>query len=423
MAFISSHLPFIGHKAYRQSILQANRLLEANNAGNDDNNNEADEEEFTEKELPAWRTYAKMILPHVGLILLSFVYIVGGAFAFYHLEGPNEVSIRDSNLRQIAIYKEQMLNDMWNLVNSDTPKAVIEATAAAHVDNVTRMLFDAFDTHFITAKHLRAENGGEDEHSWTYTTALFFTATLLTTIGYGNLVPVTLWGRMFCVLYALFGVPLILITVADIGKFMSEQISKLYERYKKARLRWLEQSDSKREFLFQENQNNQNNNLMSGLEESSGIPMSLITIILLGYIAIGAVLLGLWEKWDFFTGFYFTFITMTTVGFGDIVPLNKSFFVVDLLYIIIGLAITTMCIDLVGIQYIHKIHYVGRAMKDARFAIVNVGGKMVHVPDIMRYASVLQQKYGKKPAEQTDEYVKGSFIPQDIHLIKYIDYT
>ncbi|CAJ0580958.1 unnamed protein product, partial [Mesorhabditis spiculigera] len=341
------------------------------------------EQQFPETEVPAWRTYAKMILPHVGLILLSFFYIVG--------------------------------------VNSDLSKEAVEAAAVAHVDNVTKMLFDAFDTHFITARHLETDEAvyGEEEHSWTYTTALFFTATLLTTIGYGNLVPVTLWGRMFCVLYALFGVPLILITVADIGKFMSEQISNLYAKYKKARTRWLDHGGT----LFHDDANKEDANLIDGLDEQSGIPMSLITIILLGYIALGAVLLGLWENWDFFKGFYFTFITMTTVGFGDIVPLNKSFFVVDLLYIIIGLAITTMCIDLVGIQYIHKIHYVGRAMKDARFAIVNVGGKMVHVPDIMRYASVLQQKYGKKTADPNDELVKGSFIPQDIHLIKYIDYS
>ena len=50
-----------------------------------------------------------------------------------------------------------------------------------------------------------------------------------------------------------------------------------------------------------------------------------------------------------------------------------------------------MCIDLVGIQYIRKIHYFGRAIQDARYALVNVGGRMVHVPDLMRYASVLHQ--------------------------------
>ncbi|VDK60558.1 unnamed protein product [Gongylonema pulchrum] len=90
------------------------------------------------------------------------------------------------------------------------------------------------------------ENLEEEEYSWTFTTALFFTATLLTTIGrllrfqqgyvkvffagYGNLVPLTFQGRMFCIIYALFGVPLILITVADIGKFLSENIVWLYAK-------------------------------------------------------------------------------------------------------------------------------------------------------------------------------------------------
>lgn len=80
-----------------------------------------------------------------------------------------------------------------------------------------------------------------------------------------------------------------------------------------------------------------------------------------------------------------------------------------------------MCIDLVGIQYIRKIHYFGRAIKDARFALVNVGGKMVHVPDLMRYASVLQQKYGhKKPHENV--FVKGAYRPKDLHKIRFVSF-
>lgn len=41
-----------------------------------------------------------------------------------------------------------------------------------------------------------------------------------------------------------------------------------------------------------------------------------------------------------------------------------------------GLAITTMCIDLVGVQYIRKIHYFGRKIQDARSALAVVGGKV-----------------------------------------------
>ena len=36
---------------------------------------------------------------------------------------------------------------------------------------------------------------------------VFFCTTILTTIGYGNIAPVTTYGRVFCILFAIIGVP------------------------------------------------------------------------------------------------------------------------------------------------------------------------------------------------------------------------
>uniref|UniRef100_A0A0N5BW18 Potassium channel subfamily K member 18 n=1 Tax=Strongyloides papillosus TaxID=174720 RepID=A0A0N5BW18_STREA len=393
-----------------------------------------EEQEFINP-MPLWKKYGKLILFHIGLCFLSLLYIIGGAFIFFHFERPNELAIRSENVNKINEEKAKMLSHVWEMLNDDSlSKEYIEAQAMEHIDNVTRLLFEAFDTHYITATHLnQGIDSSEDEYSWTITTAIFFTTTLLTTIGYGNLVPTSFYGRLFCIVYALFGVPLILITVADIGKFLSENIIRLYGAYTRAKKKINKKYNEKinnnnnitsidGQFEEEDDDNTKEKDqlMQFGLGNYVAIPILLIVTILLSYMTIGALIIANLEGWHFFEGFYFSFITMTTVGFGDIVPLNHRFFFFDLAYIIVGLAITTMCIDLFGVQYIRKIHYFGRAIKDARFALVNVGGKMVHVPDLMRYASVLQQKYGQK--KNNNEDIKGAYAPKDLPLIRYIDY-
>lgn len=54
---------------------------------------------------------------------------------------------------------------------------------------------------------------------------MYFAGTLFTTIGYGDIACVTAVGRIATVLYSLMGIPLMLITLNELGKFMYSNIT------------------------------------------------------------------------------------------------------------------------------------------------------------------------------------------------------
>ena len=68
--------------------------------------------------------------------------------------------------------------------------------------------------------------------SWDFIQSVFFSTTILTTIGYGNISPVTFPGRLFCILFAIVGIPFTLSVIADIGQILATIISKVWEQYK-----------------------------------------------------------------------------------------------------------------------------------------------------------------------------------------------
>lgn len=112
-----------------------------------------------------------------------------------------------------------------------------------------------------------------------------------------------------------------------------------------------------------------------GLRHESVVPTYLCVLVMTGYIAGGALLFSQWEPdWSFQDAAYFCFITLTTIGFGDFVPgvakmgTNKEYdansenLVLCALYVFIGLAFIGMCIDLMQVDVINKIKWLGRVI-------------------------------------------------------------
>ena len=66
--------------------------------------------------------------------------------------------------------------------------------------------------------------------------------------------------------------------------------------------------------------------LLTRVEESTELqaPVWLAVVLMIVWLSIDAFIFMALEGWSFSKSLYFLFITLTTIGFGDIVPENKA---------------------------------------------------------------------------------------------------
>ncbi|KAG8010146.1 Potassium channel subfamily K member 5 [Nibea albiflora] len=135
---------------------------------------------------------------------------------------------------------------------------------------------------------------GETHRStWDWSNSVIFASTIVTTIGFGNVAPKTQGGRVFCILYGLCGIPLCLVWISRLGSFFGDRAKRLSQVMIRKGV-----SVKKIQFtctaLF----------LLWGLFVHLVIPPVLFMYV---------------EGWTYLEGLYYSFITLTTVGFGDYV--------------------------------------------------------------------------------------------------------
>ena len=88
---------------------------------------------------------------------------------------------------------------------------------------------------------------GTFSYKWTPPNAILFTMTTLTMIGYGNIAPRTSSGQMFCMVYTVFGLALMMLFLANIGNMMARTVKRSYSRlacrWCRVRRRWSERPE------------------------------------------------------------------------------------------------------------------------------------------------------------------------------------
>jgi hypothetical protein len=84
---------------------------------------------------------------------------------------------------------------------------------------------------------------------------------------------------------------------------------------------------------------------------------------------LGAVLFKYWEGWELLQSSYFCFITLATIGFGDVTP-GRDFsdpmanvrLIIGSCYSIFGMAILSMSFNLMQEEMTAKFRWIGRKM-------------------------------------------------------------
>jgi potassium channel subfamily K protein len=105
-------------------------------------------------------------------------------------------------------------------------------------------------------------------------------------------------------------------------------------------------------------------------EERVSVPLTITMAVIGFYIFMGALLFGVWEKWEALDASYFCFVTVSTIGFGDIVPGSANFetkedqykMIVIAIYMLFGLALLSMCFSLIQEEIATKFKWVGEKL-------------------------------------------------------------
>ncbi|CAD5215049.1 unnamed protein product [Bursaphelenchus xylophilus] len=389
------------------------------------------------------KKYLRLVLPHVALVLVVCIYAMVGAFIFHSIESPHEDMLKRDGIAKINNVRTDLIELIWEksggsgYVNQEEWVRQMSRALETFNQNLYKVYKDQYvrygdvrmskaerdprEKRHRSSSKSRSESGGK---LWTSSSSLFFAATTMATIGYGNVVPVTMKGRLFCVAFALFGAPLAIITIGDLGKFLSECTIWLYKKMLEGK-RWckitLVRMMSKNEKMDSEADTETGDSERNGQIDwedfdRTEVPVFLVFIILLLYIAFGGVLFSYIESWSYMDAFYYCFVSLTTIGFGDLVPERHEYILLMLIYLGVGLAVTTMCIDLVGIKYIQKIHYFGRKFRGTDILQMLKRRRMIERKLAMGNTEDVMQMIHHVVQEQQKEVQQAKPAPPKLNL-------
>lgn len=219
---------------------------------------------------------------NVRLFILSAFYIlflVIGASIFSAIEAPQEINI----IRNLRNLRSQFLQEHTCVRDEDLENLIV---AVINANN----------------RGVSAVNNATMEPNWSFGQSLFFSSTVITTIGYGHVTPLSEGGRVFCIVYALIGIPITLILLtAYVERLMIP--TTLCLQFLNSRLGHLYQAFHIRILHL--------------------CIVGVLVLTLFFFIPAG-IFAYLEPDWDYLDSLYYCFISLTTIGLGDLIPGDSS---------------------------------------------------------------------------------------------------
>lgn len=254
-------------------------------------------------------------------------YLSIGAAIFQILEEPNWISAKDKYLLE----KKNILKK-YDCLTKEALDDILEIVAEAAGQGV-------------------AITGEKHRNTWDWGNSVIFAATIVTTIGYGNVAPKTERGRVFCILYGLCGIPLCLVWISQLGSFFGDRARRLSQVL-------IRKGISVKKVQF------------------TCTACFLLWGLIVHLVIPPFVFMSL-EEWTYLEGLYFSFITLTTVGFGDYVAgvnpniqYPRLYRVFAEVWIYMGLAWLSLFFSW-NVHMVVKAHKVFRKRRQQRHQLLN----------------------------------------------------
>ncbi|CAB01238.5 Potassium channel domain-containing protein [Caenorhabditis elegans] len=255
--------------------------------------------------------HKKIGFRHVCMLLLVLLYTLLGAALFFSIESRHEHETMHFHKRKL----DRIIYEIAQTLE-------LEVLDPMKLTNITQM------EYFITRAYVKLLNA-EDLYSgstfykhedpknlkWTYGSAFFFSMNVYTTTGYGSIAPSSSLGKALVIVYGLIFVPLTAVVIRDLGQWALLYLTKMYtiliDSFRRVR-GFVDKLDE---------------------DEIITLPIKFSVSVMILYLLSATMFIFEYDELSgppdsgisFFHAFYFSFISMSTIGLGDVMPNNVTF--------------------------------------------------------------------------------------------------